>query len=137
MILTSFVILSITTISDRHASVMMSRWFIKSFRTSYSLFSVTLWLMLLPLWCYIRPMFFTSSPMSISKQIDMPLLCSFGTNILYLPCFLLSKIDIGVIKQSYLYVISHNLFSEFVLEHSRLKPQWTLSDCFSTGISVC
>ena len=73
-ILTSFMALSITTISGRRASILVSHWIVKSYRIFYPSFSIT------PsdscsyhYYAPWKPCFFAYSPMNIPAYTAMPL----------------------------------------------------------------
>ena len=57
MILTSFLVLSIIEMSGRQASILVSHWIVKSRKIFF--LNNSIWLILLPLWCSFKAMFFT------------------------------------------------------------------------------
>ena len=57
MILTSFLVLSIIAMSGRQASILVSHWIVKSRKIFF--LNNPIWLILVPLWCSFKAMFFT------------------------------------------------------------------------------
>ena len=76
-------------------------------------------------------------PFVLNNPIWFMLVSYIHSQYVILSCFLLYTLYTGVIHQSYLYEISHDLFSELVLEHYKLKPQCLLLNYFSLATSMC
>ena len=70
-ILTSFLVLSIIAMSGRQALILVLHWIVKSRKIFF--LNNSIWLILVPLRCSFKAMFFTMSQMKILAYIAMPL----------------------------------------------------------------
>ena len=88
----------------------------KTHRISLFVLNATIWLMLVPLWCSFKTMFFTYSVINIPAYIFMPLFISFRDNITYLltACDTVSFSTTHILQSGDSVVLSLSNFTQFV-----------------------